>query len=103
MPVIRRAADRRDSERRPAVQHVRVDHRRGHVTVAEKFLDGADVAAVLEQVGRERVAEGVAGGALGDARGEHSAANGALQDGLVQMMSPALAGAPVQIGALRRE
>jgi hypothetical protein len=34
---------------------MRVDHRGGHVLVAEQLLDGSDVAAVLEEVGREGV------------------------------------------------
>jgi hypothetical protein len=46
---------------------VGVDHGGGHVAVAEELLDGADVGAVFQQVGGEGVAEGVAGGALGDA------------------------------------
>ena len=37
------------------VEHVCVDHRRPHVSVAKQFLDGADVVASLEQVRRERV------------------------------------------------
>ena len=41
-----------------------VDHGRGDVLVAEEFLDRAEVAAVLEPVGGEGMAEGVAGGAL---------------------------------------
>ena len=34
--------------RRPLVQDVGVDLRRGHIPVTEQFLHGADVAAVLE-------------------------------------------------------
>jgi len=36
-----------------------IDHRGFDVFVAQKFLDGADVIAVLEQVGGEAVAKGV--------------------------------------------
>src|SRR5690349_7741254 len=38
---------------------VRVQLRGGEVRVAEHFLDGAEVGATLEQVGRERVPQGV--------------------------------------------
>src|SRR5262249_26250583 len=51
--------------RRALVQDVRVDLRRGHVPVTEQLLHGADVAAVLEAVGGERVAQGVTRGSLG--------------------------------------
>lgn len=37
------------------VEDAGVDHRRAYVVVTEKLLDGADVVAVLQQVGGERV------------------------------------------------
>ena len=40
---------------RAPVEDVGVDHRRRDVAVAEEFLHGADVVAVFEQVGRERM------------------------------------------------
>jgi len=43
------------------MEDVRIDHRRRDVAVAEELLHGADVVAPLEEVRRERVAEGVAG------------------------------------------
>ena len=42
---------------RAAVDDVRVDHRGGDVAVPEEFLNRADVVAVFEEVGRERVTE----------------------------------------------
>ena len=51
-----------------SVEDVRVDHGRLHAAVAEQLLDRADVVAVLEQVGREGVAQGVGGHALAQAR-----------------------------------
>ena len=42
------------------VEHVRVDHRRADIAVAQQFLDRPDVMARFEQVRRERVAQGVA-------------------------------------------
>ena len=38
-----------------AVEDMRVDHRRADVAVAQQFLDGPDVVAVLEQVRGEGV------------------------------------------------
>ena len=37
-----------------------VDHGSFHILVAEQFLDGANVVAVLEQVGGEGMAKGMA-------------------------------------------
>jgi hypothetical protein len=37
---------------RTAIQHVRVDHRRADVRVAEKLLKGSDVVPILERVRR---------------------------------------------------
>ena len=50
-----------------AVQDVCVDHGRSHASVSEQLLYGSDVVTVLEQMGRERVSEGVTAGTLGDA------------------------------------
>ena len=44
-----------------AVQDVCVDHSRADVLVAEELLDGPDVVAVLQEVGRERVPQRVTG------------------------------------------
>ena len=70
-----------------AVQHVGVDHGGGHVAVAEELLDGADVGAVLQEVGGEGVAEGVAGGSLRDARAAYGVTDCALHGGLVEVMA----------------
>jgi len=47
--------ERREHAAGAAVQHVRVDHRRVHVRVAEQLLDRADVLPALQQVRRERM------------------------------------------------
>ena len=47
--------------------HVRVDLGGGEIGVAEHLLDGAQVGASLEQVGGERVPEGVGGDVVGQA------------------------------------
>ena len=43
------------------VEDVGVDHGGGDVAVAEELLDGSDVVAALEEVGREGMAKRVAG------------------------------------------
>ena len=76
---------------RASVQDMGVDLRRAHVTVPEQFLHGADIVAVLEQVGRERMAEGVARCRLRDARAADGIPDGTLHDGLVQVVPAPLA------------
>jgi hypothetical protein len=57
-----------------------IDHGGFDIFVAEEFLDGADVIAVLEQVGGEGVAEGVATDRfIGDASQDCSGTYGFLQ------------------------
>jgi hypothetical protein len=46
------------------LQHVRVDHCRPYVGMAEKLLDRTDVVSILEQMRGERVPQGVAPGLL---------------------------------------
>src|SRR3954447_3693375 len=57
LPPVRRPPDPAPA----TIQHVRVDHRRAHVLVAEELLHRADVVAVLEKVRGERVAQAVTG------------------------------------------
>jgi hypothetical protein len=57
---------------------VGVDHGGAHVGVAEQFLDCADIVAVFEEVGGERVAEGVATGVFRDAALPDGFLDGAL-------------------------
>lgn len=64
-----------------------VDHGRPHAPVAEKLLNGADVVAVLQQMGGERVAEGMAGGALCDVALADSLANRLLDGRRVQVVA----------------
>jgi hypothetical protein len=86
-----------------SVQHVRVDHRSCHVAVAEQLLDGADVVAALQKVGRERVPKAVAGGGLREVRAERGRAHGPLQNRLVQMVAPDLRRIAIAVGAGRGE
>src|SRR5262245_56197564 len=88
---------------RALVQDVRVDLRCADVAVAEQLLDGADVPAGLQEVGRERVTEGVARGPLLDPSTAHGVFDGTQQRGLVKMMAPSLPGGALHIDARRRE
>jgi len=42
------------------VEDVRVDHRRPHVLMSQKLLHGANVVALIEQLRRERMPQGMA-------------------------------------------
>ena len=55
--------------------------------MAEELLDRSDVVAVLEEVGGEAVPEGVTGRALAEARVSDRLGDGALEDGLVEMVA----------------
>ena len=70
-----------------AVQNVGVDHRGGNVAMAKKFLDGPDVVTGFEQMGGKAVTEAVASSVLGNPSSLHCRAEGALEDGLVQVMA----------------
>ena len=52
--------ERASNARSAQAQHVRVDHRRLDIRVAQQLLDGADVVAVVEQMRSERVPQGMA-------------------------------------------
>jgi hypothetical protein len=60
--------------------------------VVQELLDGANVVAVLEEVRNEAVAQRVARGALGDARGAAGVPEGALEDRLVEVVTAPVAG-----------
>ena len=66
---------------RLAVEDVRVDHRRADVTIAQQLLDGPDVAPVLEEVGVERVTEGMGRCALGEPQPPDDLGDRALNHG----------------------
>jgi hypothetical protein len=60
--------------------------------VAAQLLDGADVVAVLQKLGREEVPKGVCCGPLGNARHAARLAHCSLNRGLVEMMTATLFG-----------
>ena len=89
--------------RRPPVEHVRVDLCGADIPVPEELLNGADVVPVLEQVGREGVAQGVRCGPLRDPGSADRTFHDPLENGLVQVVPTPLARVPVQIEACRGE
>src|SRR5215470_16872478 len=97
------AVGRARHARGPAVEHVRVDHRRADVVVSQELLDGADVAPVLEQVRGERVPKRMGRRTLPKVRLANGLEYRSLQDGLVQMMATAPAGGLVEVESCRRE
>jgi hypothetical protein len=81
-----------------SVEDVGVDLGGADVSVAEQFLDGADIGAALEEVGGEAVAEGVAARVLGEACSADGSGNGALNDGLVDVVPIAMARRGFDVG-----
>ena len=69
------------------VQHVRVDHGGLHIAVPKQLLNGPDVVAVFQQVRREGMPEGVAGGVLRHPGAPCGLLHGFLQYGFVQMVA----------------
>ncbi len=77
----------RDGLRPTEGQNVGINHGGFDIGMAQKFLDGADVVAVLEAVGGEGVAEDVTTDALGDATGADGLFNRFLQTAFVAMVA----------------
>jgi hypothetical protein len=73
-----------------SIEDVGVDHGGFDIFVAEEFLDGADVVAVLEQVGGKGVAESVATDALLDTCGTDSLFESFLQAAFVKVVAAAV-------------
>jgi hypothetical protein len=71
----------------PAVEDVGIDHRRGHIPMSQQLLDRTDIVAVLEQMGGERVPQAVAGDPLRETGIRRGQLDGALDDGLVQVVA----------------
>src|SRR5690606_24867719 len=79
--------ERTDHAAAAAVEHVGVDRRGGDVLVPEQLLDGADVVAVLEQVGGEGVAQRVRRDRLVDAGRAPRPADRAPDHSVVQVVA----------------
>ena len=80
-----------------AVQDVGVGLGRADVAVHEQFLDRPDVAAILQQVCRERMAKGVGRGALGHTRAADRLLHDTLEHGFVEVVPAKVPGGPVSI------
>ena len=65
--------------------------------MTEQLLNRPDVVTILQQVRRERVAEGVAARRLRDARPADRVLDRALQDGLVEVVPSVLPGHAIDI------
>ena len=66
--------------------------------MAEEFLDGSDVSAVLQEVGREGVTEGVGRDALVQASRYRGPSYGALRGAFVEVVTPQFVGAGITRG-----
>src|ERR1700693_3656379 len=71
-----------------AVENMRVNHGRLQVFVAQKVLNRSNIIPVFDQVRREGVAEGVAGGRAAYLGIPDGLLDGSLGDRLVQGMAP---------------
>jgi hypothetical protein len=63
-----------------------VDHGGFDILLTEEFLDGADIVAIPEELGGERMAEGMRGNGFIQARGQHCLPDGLLYHSDIQMM-----------------
>ena len=66
-------------------------------------MDGSNVVAGLQEVGRERMAKGVTGDVFRHAGGAGGVADRALKDGLVQVVTPTAPCFLVKVSARRGE
>jgi len=70
-----------------SIKHVRIDHFRSDIFVAEKLLHGSDVVTVFQQVSSKAVAERVTSGPFVNAAPTNRLFNCFLQYPLANMMS----------------
>jgi hypothetical protein len=91
---------------RAPIEHMRVDHRGLHITVAEQLLDRTDVGAPLQEVRGKAMAEGMATRWLADPcsaySGMHHQAELCTSDSVVRTSAQASSwsGATSRIGAM---
>ena len=76
---------------------MRIDHGCGDVAVSEELLDGPDIGSAFEEMGREGVAEGVAGGGFGDTGDADGLLDPSLEYGFVKMMATCLTRVPIDV------
>src|SRR5687768_1082442 len=70
---------------RTAIEDVRVHHRRAHVGMVQQLLHGPNVVAILEQMCRERMPEGVWPDTFDDAGLSRRLCDSLLDNGLVEV------------------
>jgi hypothetical protein len=80
-----------------------VNHGGGHILVAEKFLDGADIIAAFEQMRSETVPESVAAGGLGNAAGADRVFHGVLQILFMNVVAAGFGAARIDGGLVGRK
>jgi hypothetical protein len=68
------------------VQHMRVNHRRTHIAMAEQLLHRPNVVAVFQEMGRERMPKRMAAHTLRNPRPSHGLSNSPLNDRFVQVV-----------------
>ncbi len=86
-----------------SVEDVSVDHGGADVFVAEEFLHGANVVAVLQQMRSEAVTEGVAAGGFVSAGGAHGDFDGVLEVFLEEVMTAGCAASRIDAELCGRE
>jgi len=74
-----------------------IDHGGAHILMAEQFLDGPDIIAILNQVRGKRMPQGMTTGRLGYSGFPGSFFDGLLDNGLMEMMPVLLAGHPIRV------
>src|SRR5437870_4501911 len=70
------------------VENVRINHGGLEILVAQKLLNRADIISVLDQVGREGVAERVAASGAAHTSIQDGLPDGPLDDRFVQVVAP---------------
>lgn len=98
-----RHIERAGAARAGAFHDVEVDHGGGDVGVAEEVLDGAYVDAAFEEVGCERMAQGVAGGGFREACLAGCVFELALHGGFMDVVTGDSAGSRVRAKGCGRE
>ncbi len=86
-----------------SIENVGVDHCSFDILVAEKLLHGADVVAILQQMSRKAVAQGMASDVLGDLGGVGSFFQSALNVAVIEMVAANFATAGIGAEAFGRE
>lgn len=71
-----------------AMQHVCIDHGRFDVFMAQKFLHGANIITILQEMGGEAVPQGMAVPTLVNASLLYSRFHRLLQDSVRHVMAP---------------